>query len=159
MPVFMPMAAPTVRIGDAERDNACSLLASHFAAGRLTQDEYEERSAKAVTARTNTDLRLLLIDLPTDMQALERVAARPLTPASGLRSALLWTAGGFLAVSAIAWTTLLVMISLVTLSPDVSLMMLAVAFGATVGTAGTMVAAQRWRASSRRRALRRRNDL
>ncbi len=55
----------TVRIGDAERDAATSALARHFAEGRLTPLEHEERSALALSARTEADLDALFADLPS----------------------------------------------------------------------------------------------
>ncbi|MET7277316.1 DUF1707 domain-containing protein [Kribbella sp. NPDC005582] len=54
----------TVRIGDAERDRAVELLGEHFVAGRLTQDEFEERSETATRARYADELEPLFEDLP-----------------------------------------------------------------------------------------------
>jgi hypothetical protein len=54
----------TLRIGDAEREAAISSLTSHFAEGRLTQVEHEERTELALTARTGRDLDVLFADLP-----------------------------------------------------------------------------------------------
>jgi Domain of unknown function (DUF1707) len=53
-----------LRIGDAEREAAISSLSSHFAEGRLTQVEHEERMALALNARTGRDLDVLFADLP-----------------------------------------------------------------------------------------------
>ena len=53
-----------LRIGDAEREAAISSLASHFAEGRLTQVEHEERTELALSARTGRDLDVLFADLP-----------------------------------------------------------------------------------------------
>jgi hypothetical protein len=53
-----------IRIGDAERDQAVSLLGDHFVAGRLTQEEFEERSGLATRARYADDLTPLFDDLP-----------------------------------------------------------------------------------------------
>jgi hypothetical protein len=39
-----------MRIGDAEREAAVTALGEHFAAGRLTKEEYDERSGRAWTA-------------------------------------------------------------------------------------------------------------
>ncbi len=58
------MNRPELRIGDAERENAVSALSEHYVAGRLTKDEYDERSAVAWTARTSSDLAPLFADLP-----------------------------------------------------------------------------------------------
>ncbi|GAA1161256.1 hypothetical protein GCM10009630_69460 [Kribbella jejuensis] len=54
-----------VRIGDAERDRAVSLLSDHFVAGRLTQAEFEERSEQATKARYSDEFEVLFDDLPT----------------------------------------------------------------------------------------------
>jgi Domain of unknown function (DUF1707) len=56
--------APEPRIGDAERDAAIASLGEHYAAGRITKDEYDERSSLALRARTESDLRPLFVDLP-----------------------------------------------------------------------------------------------
>jgi len=53
-----------VRIGDAERDQAVSALGDHFAAGRITREEFDERSDQAVRARFAADLAPLFADLP-----------------------------------------------------------------------------------------------
>lgn len=53
-----------LRIGDAERDRAVSVLADHFAAGRLEKAEYEERVAVALGATHQHDLAPLFDDLP-----------------------------------------------------------------------------------------------
>jgi Domain of unknown function (DUF1707) len=53
-----------LRVGDSEREAAISLLATHFADGRLTQLEHEERMALALNARTGADLNMLFADLP-----------------------------------------------------------------------------------------------
>ena len=52
------------RIGDAERDDAVNRLSDHFVAGRLDLDEFEERSARVLRAKTQADLDETLVDLP-----------------------------------------------------------------------------------------------
>ena len=59
-----PAQKTPLRIGDAERDRAISELGDHFAAGRLTTEEFEQRVDQAIRARFNDDLEPLLIDLP-----------------------------------------------------------------------------------------------
>ncbi|WP_298177949.1 DUF1707 domain-containing protein [Saccharomonospora sp.] len=54
----------SLRIGTAEREEANRLLADHFAEGRLTTAEYEDRMGRALTARTRGDVRPLFADLP-----------------------------------------------------------------------------------------------
>lgn len=53
-----------LRIGDRDRESAVAALGEHYAQGRLTKDEYDERSDAAWTARTAADLRPLFADLP-----------------------------------------------------------------------------------------------
>jgi hypothetical protein len=61
------MAKPTdadIRISNAERDEAISILGTHLSTGRLELDEYEERCGTAVAARTRGELEVLFTDLP-----------------------------------------------------------------------------------------------
>jgi Flp pilus assembly protein TadB len=60
----MSEQGPELRIGDAEREAAVAALGEHYAAGRLTKEEYDERSAKAWAARTSSALWPLFADLP-----------------------------------------------------------------------------------------------
>src|SRR5947209_8387577 len=53
-----------LRIGDTERDEAVTTLGDHFAAGRLTREEFDERVDKAMQARFEKDLVPLFADLP-----------------------------------------------------------------------------------------------
>jgi hypothetical protein len=56
--------SPDMRIGDTEREQALAALGEHMSAGRLTIDEYGERSAKVTAARTRGELVELFTDLP-----------------------------------------------------------------------------------------------
>ena len=60
---------PRQRIGDAERERATSLLAQHYADGRLDHEEYDERLDAIWTARTQQDLAVLFADLPRPVAA------------------------------------------------------------------------------------------
>ena len=53
-----------LRIGDTEREAAVAALGEHFAAGRLTKEEFDERTAAAWTARTSGAMAPLFDDLP-----------------------------------------------------------------------------------------------
>lgn len=53
-----------VRIGDADRERALAALAEHCSAGRLDTEEYGERSARIVVARTSDSLAAEFHDLP-----------------------------------------------------------------------------------------------
>ncbi len=68
--------AVPVRIGDAERDRAVAALGDHFAAGRITREELDERVDRAIAARFEGDLTELFIDLPATP-----IAAPAATPA------------------------------------------------------------------------------
>jgi hypothetical protein len=55
-----------IKVSDAERDQALAELGKHFQTGRLTQEEFEDRSERALAARTGAELRALFADLPQD---------------------------------------------------------------------------------------------
>ena len=52
------------RIGDAERDQAADFLREHHAQGRLDATEFDERVTAALTAKWQSDLDRLFVDLP-----------------------------------------------------------------------------------------------
>lgn len=54
-----------MRVSDAERDAALAELSLHFQSGRITQEEFDERSGLALQAKTGDDLRKLFTDLPS----------------------------------------------------------------------------------------------
>lgn len=56
--------SPDIRIGDADRTRALDLLGEHFAQGRLTMPEFEDRSARISAATTRGDLDTVFVDLP-----------------------------------------------------------------------------------------------
>jgi|SRR4051794_6863307 hypothetical protein len=64
-----PGPSAHLRIGDAEREAAVSALGEHYAAGRITREELDDRTSAAYAARTEAELWPLFADLP--------VAARP----------------------------------------------------------------------------------
>ena len=53
-----------IRVSDAERDQAVTELSEHYQSGRLTLDEFDDRSSRALHAQTGNDLRALFGDLP-----------------------------------------------------------------------------------------------
>lgn len=53
-----------LRVGDDERHAVVEQLRTHLGAGRLTMDEFEERTTRALAARTVGDLVPLTADLP-----------------------------------------------------------------------------------------------
>lgn len=54
-----------MRVGDAEREATAAELREHYASGRLTLDELNERLDAAFAARTRADLNAVMTDLPS----------------------------------------------------------------------------------------------
>ena len=54
-----------IRVGDADRDATATQLREHYAAGRLTLDELNERLEQTFAARTGADLKAVTRDLPS----------------------------------------------------------------------------------------------
>ncbi|MFE6548458.1 DUF1707 domain-containing protein [Streptomyces sp. NPDC057746] len=57
---------PAINISDAERDDAVDRLKDHYAAGRLTLSELEDRAAIAYQATTVAQLGAITADLPAE---------------------------------------------------------------------------------------------
>jgi Domain of unknown function (DUF1707) len=55
---------PDLRIGDAEREAAAASLREHYAQGRLTLEEFNERLDAVFKATTQSQLSLITRDLP-----------------------------------------------------------------------------------------------
>jgi hypothetical protein len=53
-----------LRVSDADRDRALTELTDAYEAGRITAEEFDERSGQALSARTGKELRVPLADLP-----------------------------------------------------------------------------------------------
>jgi hypothetical protein len=53
-------------VGDADRDAAAARLREHFAAGRLTLEEFQDRLGAVFTATTSRELAQVTADLPHD---------------------------------------------------------------------------------------------
>jgi Domain of unknown function (DUF1707) len=103
--------SPEMRIGDTEREQALAALGEHMSAGRLTIDEYGERSAKVTAARTRGELLELFTDLPDPKPAFgapaPQPAAAPPAPPAKAASAEVSTRGGaqvsMATISAASW--------------------------------------------------------
>ncbi len=91
------------RVSDAERDAVVEQLRLNMADGRLEIDEYGERVATALAARTGADLQAVLADLPQVVPPEEAVRKRRasvraiLAPylAVNLFLVVIWAVGGF----------------------------------------------------------------
>jgi len=82
---------PGIRASDEDRSRNATALGEHYAAGRLTLEEFQERLDKVYAATTLDELDRLMTDLPgTDLGRVpERRAPGPVqVPAGG--SALAW---------------------------------------------------------------------
>jgi uncharacterized membrane protein len=55
---------PKIRASDADRDRTAAALREHLAAGRLTNEEFDERLDKTYAAKTLGELDDLMTDLP-----------------------------------------------------------------------------------------------
>jgi hypothetical protein len=69
-------AAANLRVSDADRDAVLAELSEHFQAGRLTSEELDERTGRALSARTGQDLATIMADLPAPAEALSRQPSR-----------------------------------------------------------------------------------
>ena len=92
-------------VGDVDRERAVVSLREHYAAGRLTLDELDERVGQALDARSQRALRRSLTELPpSSARALVRTVVR-----SAVLLLLTWTWFAFsLALLVILGLTLVV---------------------------------------------------
>jgi hypothetical protein len=79
--------AGDIRVSDAERDRALAELSEHFQAGRLTREEFDERSGNALRAGTGRELTALFADLPPT-----GIAPAPAPSGMPSRACLRWPA-------------------------------------------------------------------
>jgi hypothetical protein len=68
------MNGDDLRISDADRDQAITRLSEHFQAGRLSAEEFDERSGAALQAKTGREVTALFTDLPPDQAPAARAA-------------------------------------------------------------------------------------
>jgi Domain of unknown function (DUF1707) len=54
-----------LRVSDQQREQAAQAIRDHYAAGRLTEDELNDRLQAALQARTEPELKAVLADLPS----------------------------------------------------------------------------------------------
>jgi hypothetical protein len=97
---------PGIRASDEDRSRTAATLGEHYAAGRLTLEEFHERLDKVYTATTLGELDRIMADLPrTDLSRLpQRRAPGPVhVPAGG--SVLAWRAAWrfWLAISVVTF--------------------------------------------------------
>jgi Domain of unknown function (DUF1707) len=88
----------TLRVADADRERLGDELREHLVAGRLSQEEFEERLERALEARTQGELDSLRGDLPMSADGVRRAQAER---RRHLRRRLVQEAGGTVGVSAV----------------------------------------------------------
>jgi hypothetical protein len=70
-----------LRVSDADRDRALAELSEAFQLGRITAEEFDQRSGRALSSRTGKQLLALLADLPVERAGAEPApAARTAVP-------------------------------------------------------------------------------
>lgn len=84
---------PHIRASDADRARVADALQRHTAAGRLTLDEFDQRSAAAYAAHTIGDLDAITADLPPLAEQTEPTQGR----ASSLVGHRLWVLAALVA--------------------------------------------------------------
>jgi hypothetical protein len=72
-----------IRISDADRERVAARLREHFAEGRLSSEELDERISAALTAKTAGDLRRIMADLPDPALVPAQGSAAPWAPRRG----------------------------------------------------------------------------
>jgi hypothetical protein len=97
------MPEPVVRASDDDRDTVLRALERHTAVGRISLDEFDQRSTAALTAVTLEELAALTSDLP----ALNDESARPVEPAGHARHLVLLFVIAFETIAALVAIMLL----------------------------------------------------
>jgi hypothetical protein len=99
------MPQPAQRASDDDRDTVLRALERHTAVGRLSLDEFDQRSTAALAAVTLDDLAALTADLPE----LRDERLQPVQPMSHARHLVL--------LFVIAFVTLAVLVAMMLLHP------------------------------------------
>ena len=86
-PVSQPAVQPPgMRAGDRDRDAVVQRLQEAFAEGQLDDEEFDERTRAALTARLSSDLAVLTQDLPEQTGTTGATTGRAVATASGDRA-------------------------------------------------------------------------
>jgi hypothetical protein len=78
-PIYSLRSGPRdrrLRVGDAERDAVGSILRREHVAGRLDNNEFDERMTRCLAAKTYTDLDELIVDFPPAEPVRRHASAR-----------------------------------------------------------------------------------
>ncbi|MEU4836089.1 DUF1707 domain-containing protein [Streptosporangium sp. NPDC023615] len=70
-------SGPEMRASDGDRDKVASVLREHYAQGRLTTEEFDERLEQLYTSKTYGELATLTSDLPeVDLRSLPETPSK-----------------------------------------------------------------------------------
>jgi len=92
---------PQLRVSDEERDRVVQEIREHFAAGRLSEEELDERVQAAYQARTQDELQAVRSDLPALPVTRAQQRAELAERRSHLQRRVLQEAGGGLGLFAL----------------------------------------------------------
>jgi Domain of unknown function (DUF1707) len=104
----IPLVNPAWLAGSADRERAVGVLRAAFTEGRLTQDELDDRVARAYAARTYGDLWALTADLPTGPLPYPHAAPAVPPPAEPTTS---WHSAAALVITALVIFTLAALVT------------------------------------------------
>jgi Domain of unknown function (DUF1707) len=103
-----------LRAADRDRDEVTEILREQYAQGRLTLEEFGERSAAAVSARTMGELQALTADLPAPAEpenaAWSRARMRWIAVAGLVATAIILGVVTYAGHSVLAWPSWLVIL-------------------------------------------------
>jgi hypothetical protein len=77
--------APQMKASDADRDAVVSVLSANYQAGRLTTEELDDRTGRALGARTFGELQALTADLPGPVPSAPQSGPIPAMPGETTR--------------------------------------------------------------------------
>jgi hypothetical protein len=82
-----------MRVGNAEREATAAELREHYASGRLTLEELNERLEAIFAAKTRADLSAVMHDLPSAQSQVPPMAGAGAQGPGGQRGGQQWNAG------------------------------------------------------------------
>lgn len=86
--------ADGLRVSDKQREQAADAIREHYAEGRLSEDELNERLQAALEAKTEPELDALLADLPKLPVSLQQRKAELVARRNQLQRRVIQEAGG-----------------------------------------------------------------
>ncbi|WP_020668178.1 DUF1707 SHOCT-like domain-containing protein [Amycolatopsis nigrescens] len=75
--------SPQLRISDVDRESALRALGEHMSVGRITLDEYGDRSARVTAAKTRGELAEIFADLPQPHPSFDGTVLAPAAESQG----------------------------------------------------------------------------